>query len=79
MTWNLTPEADALLNDRWRLTPARMAEHLTNGKFQRFRHIDFIDRKIAQAIARGGARLCLSMPPRHGKSWLTSLYTPAWF
>lgn len=56
-----------------------MAEHLTQGKFQRFRHVQFLDRKLAQSIALGGARLVISMPPRHSKSWTTSLYTPAWF
>jgi predicted phage terminase large subunit-like protein len=56
-----------------------MAEHLTRKRFQRFRHIQFLDRKLAQAVARGGARIVISMPPRHGKSWLTSLYTPAWY
>lgn len=72
-------QTENLLHDLWRLTPARMAEHLTQGRFQRFRHIQYIDRKIAEAVAKGGARLVLSMPPRHGKSWLASLYTPAWF
>lgn len=56
-----------------------MAEHLTRGRFRRFSHIQFLDRKLAQAIAEGGARIVISMPPRHGKSWLTSLYTPAWY
>lgn len=71
--------AHALLNDSWRLTPARMAERLTNGRFQRWKHIRFLENKIAQAIGRGGARLLITMPPRHGKSWLASLFTPAWF
>ncbi|MBS1983803.1 MAG: phage terminase large subunit [Bdellovibrionales bacterium] len=72
--------AEALLfNDRWRLSPARMAEHLTKGRFRRYPHIRLLDRRVAQGIAKGGARLVISMPPRHGKSWLTSLYSPAWF
>ncbi len=76
---NLSHETLDVLDDRWRLTPARMAEHLAHGRFQRYHHIQFLDRKLAQAIAKGGARLVISMPPRHGKSWLTSLYTPAWY
>lgn len=47
--------------------------------FRRFRHIELVSDKIAQAIMRGGARLIVSMPPRHGKSWLLSKWTPAWF
>lgn len=35
--------------------------------------------EITSAIARGNARLVISLPPRHGKSWLTSLHTPVWF
>jgi predicted phage terminase large subunit-like protein len=56
-----------------------MAEHLTAKRFERFRHIQYLDRKVAEAVARGGARLVISMPPRHGKSWLSSYYTPVWF
>jgi predicted phage terminase large subunit-like protein len=74
-----TDQTNALLEHHWLLTPARMAEHLTRGRFKKFSHIQFLDRKIAQAINLGGARIIISMPPRHGKSWLTSLYTPAWF
>lgn len=63
----------------WRASPALMANHLTAGRFQRFAHTDFIDGRVAQAIARGNARLIVSVPPRHGKSWLISRFTPAWF
>lgn len=56
-----------------------MAEHLTLGRFQRYKHIQFLDRKLTEAIARGNARIVISLPPRHGKSWLTSLHTPVWF
>lgn len=68
-----------LVENSWRFSPARMAEHLTGGRFHRFRHIQFLDNKIAEAVSRGNGRLVISMPPRHGKSWLTSIYTPAWF
>lgn len=63
----------------WRASPALMAEHLTGGRFKRYAHTDFIDGRIAAAIARGNARLIVSVPPRHGKSWLISRFTPAWF
>lgn len=56
-----------------------MAEHLTDGKYKIYPHIDYLDKAIGQAIAKGGARLIISVPPRHGKSWLISRYTPAWF
>jgi hypothetical protein len=72
-------QAQEILDSLWRLSPARLAEHLSEGRFQRFEHIKFMDQKITQAVSRGNARLIISCPPRHGKSWLTSLYTPAWF
>lgn len=35
---------------------------------------------MARAVAgRGTKRLLIAMPPRHGKSELTSVWTPAWF
>lgn len=79
MKTQLNSNTQALLEDSWRLTPARMAEHLMKGRFQRYSHLRFLENKIAQAIGRGGARLIISMPPLHGKSWLASLFTPAWF
>ena len=79
MKTQINEKTRILLEDSWRLTPARMAEHLTGGRFQRYRHVRFLENKIAQAVSRGGARLIISMPPRHGKSWLGSLFTPAWF
>jgi predicted phage terminase large subunit-like protein len=72
-------QVETLIEDIWRTSPGRMAEFLTEGRFKRFAHIQFLDRKIAHCLARRSARLVISMPPRHGKSWLTSFYTPAWF
>jgi len=72
-------KTNKILNDLWRLSPARMAEHFDGGDFKRYHHIDYLDRILAPAIARGNARLIISMPPRSGKSLLTSFYTPAWF
>jgi len=71
--------AELFLEDLWRTSPARMAERLEQGRFQRFRHIQYLDSRIRDAVTRGSARIVISMPPRHGKSWLSSLYTPAWF
>lgn len=63
----------------WRASPALMAARLNRGHYKRYRHIDFIDSAITPAIINGGARFIVSVPPRHGKSWLISRYTPAWF
>lgn len=60
------------------LSPARLAERLTPG-YRRYPHIKLIDDAISAAVLKGGARLVLSMPPRHGKSWYCSKALPAWY
>ena len=63
----LNPALQALeLDPRYRIRP----------------HIDYLANKIAEAVRdveRGiSRRMIVSMPPRAGKSTLTSLYTPLW-
>lgn len=62
----------------WKLTPATMAYRLTNGAFITSQHLLYISARIARGIQRGGARIIISAPPRHGKSEHTSVHTPAW-
>lgn len=62
--------------DSWRLTPATMATHLTRGKWVPVPHLLLASAKIATGLYKGGLRLCLEMPPRHGKSELASVNTP---
>lgn len=45
----------------------------------RARHLELLAEKLVEAAAVGDRRLVVSMPPRHGKSRLTSLWTPAWY
>jgi predicted phage terminase large subunit-like protein len=52
---------------------------LTRGKFRLYPHIAFVARQISNAIIKGNARIIVECPPRHGKSWLLSKWTPAWF
>lgn len=68
-----------LIPELWRANPARMGEHLLGHRYKRYRHIDYISKILANRIAKGGARLIISMPPRHGKSWLISRLLPVWF
>jgi predicted phage terminase large subunit-like protein len=75
----LNKEVENLSNDLWRMTPCRVGEKLSGGKFVRFKHIEYISRIIAQTVAHGNGRLIVSIPPRHGKSWLISTWTPPWF
>jgi predicted phage terminase large subunit-like protein len=62
----------------WKLTPATFAQKLSRGQWIPSPHLQYIALRLAKAIAKGNARIILSMPPRHGKSELVSVYTPAW-
>ena len=62
-------------------TPAAQAVELDPGYLIR-PHIDLLSEKLAEAVAdveRGISRkLIVSMPPRHGKTELASVYLPLW-
>lgn len=60
-------------------SPARMAEKIVPRQFIRYRHIDYLDQVLSYGVYAKNARVGISMPPRHGKSWLTSIFLPAWF
>jgi hypothetical protein len=62
----------------WRLTPATMATKLTKGKWIAAPWLKYSSLRVAQGIARGGARIIISAPPRHGKSELISVHTSTW-
>lgn len=67
------------LASNWRLTPATMASKLTNGRWIASPWLQYASLRIAYGIAKGGARIIISAPPRHGKSELVSVHTPTWF
>lgn len=69
----------AALKDGWRLTPATMAVKITRGRWIAARHLLYISTIVATEVAKGGARLILTMPARHGKSEFISVNTPIWF
>lgn len=50
----------------------------TGKQFRVFRYIRKIVEHVQPLLAEGGKGM-VSMPPRHGKSWLLSVYTPAWY
>jgi hypothetical protein len=69
----LDNELDAAL-----ATPALFARHATKGAYQLPPHLRLLD-DVCLDAASGGARVCVSVPPRHGKSELLSRYLPAWY
>jgi len=64
------------------LSPATLAMHLwPSGPSQWYpgKHLLFASYKIAHAVRRGNGRICISMPPRHGKSRLVGEAAIPWF
>lgn len=55
-----------------------MAERCSRGTYQRYRHVEIMDRAIQDAIDNGG-RLVLAASVRHSKSETASKWTPARF
>lgn len=64
--------------EAWRLTPATFAVVASEGAWQAANHLQHISLIIATELAKGNARIIVSMPPRHGKSELLSIWTPTW-
>jgi hypothetical protein len=67
------------VQEPWRLEPHRLAEYASEGRWKAWPYLRLVSQKIARAIGRGGGRILISMPPRHGKSSLASFWTPIWF
>ena len=61
----------------YKMTPATLAAYL-DPEWIPTKYLMMISLKIAQAISRGGGRLIISVPPRHGKSRLGSIGTSVW-
>lgn len=70
-------QLEAITSD-WRLTPATLAHKISRGSWIPAKHLLYISSRVAKGIAKGNARIIISAPPRHGKSELTSVYTPTW-
>jgi len=67
------------LEDAVRLTPATLAFHISRGLWQPADHLLYLASEIAKELLEGNAHLIVSMPPRHGKSELLSIWTALWW
>jgi predicted phage terminase large subunit-like protein len=47
--------------------------------WQPYRHLIHLNDRLMDIVEGRINRLIVTMPPRHGKSWLCSYYFPAWF
>jgi len=59
---------DHLPPDPWKLLPHTFASVLSDGAWIAYRYLILISHVISLAIARGGGRILVSLPPRHGKA-----------
>jgi phage terminase large subunit-like protein len=62
-----------------KLTPTTFARYATRGDYALPAHIRYIERVLVEVAAGRKRRVILSVPPRHGKSYLCSKYFPAWY
>ncbi len=63
-------------------SPAKFAQILSaNGgePWVPYRHLQLIDQKLVDLAEGRIKRLMVTVPPRHGKSWLCSVFFPAWY
>lgn len=60
-------------------TPALFAQHVSRGQWLPAKHLRLLSDKLVDVAAGNIRHLMIFMPPRHGKSELTSKYFPAWY
>jgi predicted phage terminase large subunit-like protein len=62
----------------WLLDPAAFGHRLSAGHYEIPPWIDYVSRYVALKMAKGNARILISVPPQHGKSNLFSGWLPVW-
>ncbi len=62
----------------WLATPHTYARYMSDGKWLPYAHVVESARQVRSMLAKGGARIILNWPPRHGKSEFFSYWLPAW-
>ena len=63
----------------WRRTPATLGAHLDGRAWTPYYYLVFIAEIIAALLRKGGARIVINTPPRHGKTKLVAQHTSTWF
>jgi predicted phage terminase large subunit-like protein len=76
--------SDVAAEHAYLASPVAMGEHLGRGKYIRAPHLTLLSNAIVDLVfdrGRPGSAtgLIVCMPPRHGKSTTTTLWTPTWF
>lgn len=74
---DVTPASALILAAR--ASPSAWAYVSTRGKFQIPPHVELLDRQLRRLARRELRGLIVEMPPRHGKSMLSSEAFPGWY
>lgn len=75
----LTGQRIDRLAEFWRALPHLYAQVCSGGRWVCYSYLRLLSRIVFQAVTRGGARIIVNTPPRHGKSEFCSFWVPAWF
>lgn len=67
------------MRQSWRFFVDTYAHHVSGGKWIPYPHLRYTLRTIQEAVCRGGGRIIVNEPPRHGKSEGISHWLPTWF
>jgi len=77
---SLTPEeiSSIALRNSWRAEPSAMGAHLSEGRFQRPRHVQAISKQIRKALTTPGSRTIITTPPQVGKTTTAVKWGSIW-
>lgn len=72
---------DALADDPelWRDFIDTYAQRVSHNAWQPYSWLQYLCPILEEFAVKPRGRLLLNVPPRHGKSWTTSQYLPAWY
>lgn len=62
-----------------RYTPILFAAYASPYPYEVAPHLELLSSKLLEAATQADKRIIVSMPPRHGKSEMTSHYFPPWY
>lgn len=63
----------------WKVKLWNYAYYASGGNWRPYRALKYIADTVQAAIRRGGGRIIINIPPRHGKSELISHWLPNWY
>lgn len=67
------------VENAWRWNIDTFAARLSYHKYVNYDWTSFLCDKLAEAATTPNSRIIITAPPRHGKSYMASLWFPAWY